>query len=238
MTPILPKPCLCLVTDRTVIKGDRGDLGGLIERVAQAVEGGVDLVQLREKDLPGGELLELAASILAAIAGRAKLIVNERADVALAAGAHGVQLGEDALPVSAARKTVGRGILIGRSVHSETAAIRAEADGADFLVVGAMFASRSHPGEGPAGPDLMRRISGSSRLPLIGIGGITPENAPRVIEAGASGVAVITSILAASDPKAASAQLKEAICEAWRIHEGPAGEVQRVWERETERRYD
>lgn len=220
MTPILPKPCLCLVTDRTVIKGGLGDL---IERVSQAVDGGVDLVQLREKDLSSGELLELAASILAAIAGRAKLIVNERADVALAAGAHGIQLGEDALPVSAARKTVGRGILIGRSVHSETSAIRAEADGADFLVVGAMFASRSHPGEVPAGPDLMRRISGSSRLPLIGIGGITPENAPQVIEAGASGVAVITNILAASDPKAASARLKEAICEAWRIHEGPAG---------------
>ena len=223
MTPILPEPCLCLVTGRTVIKGGRGDLSDLIERVAQAVEGGVDLVQLREKDLPGGELLELAESILEVISGRAKLIVNERADVALAAGAHGVQLGEDALPVSAARMTMGSGALIGRSVHSETGASRAEAGGADFLIVGAMFASRSHPGEGPAGPDLMRRISGSSRLPLIGIGGITPENAPRVIEAGASGVAVITSILAASDPKAASARLKEALCEAWCLYGSPAG---------------
>ncbi len=101
MTTVLPKPCLCLVTDRTVVKGDRGNL---VERVAQAVRGGVDLVQLREKDLPGGELLELASSLLEAIGGRAKLIVNERADVALAVGAQGVQLGEDALPVSAARK--------------------------------------------------------------------------------------------------------------------------------------
>ena len=220
MIPDLPKPCLCLVTDRTLIKGGRGDL---IERVSLAVEGGVDLVQLREKDLPSGELLELATSILAAIAGRAKLIVNERADVALAAGAQGVQLGEDALTVSAARKTVGSGALIGRSVHSESTASQAQADGADYLIVGTMFASRSHPGQEPAGPGLMRQISGNCRLPLIGIGGITPENAPQLIEAGASGVAVITNILAASDPKAASMRLKEAICEAWRIHAGPAG---------------
>ena len=87
MSVSLPKPCLCLVTDRTVIKGGRGDL---VERVTQAVLGGVDLVQVREKDLPGAELLELAGSLLEAIGGRAKLIVNERADVALAAGALGV----------------------------------------------------------------------------------------------------------------------------------------------------
>ena len=216
----LPKPCLCLVTDRTVIKGGRGDL---VERVTQAVLGGVDLVQVREKDLPGAELLELAGSLLEAIGGRAKLIVNERADVALAAGALGVQLGENGLPVNAARKTVGSGALIGRSVHSISGAVRAEADGADFLVVGTMFASRSHPGEEPAGPGLVRRISGNCRLPLIGIGGITPENAPEVIEAGASGVAVITSILAAPDPKAAAARLKAAICEAWRLRVNPAG---------------
>ena len=195
----------------------------MVKRVAMAVDGGVDLVQLREKDLPGGELLELAASILAATDGRAKLIVNEKADVALDVGAQGVQLAEDAMPVSAARKIMGSGALIGRSVHSAPAAIRAEADGADFLIVGAMFASRSHPGEEPAGPELMRRISGSSRLPLIGIGGVTPETAPSVIEAGASGVAVITNILAASDPKAAAARLKEVICESWRVRGNPAG---------------
>jgi len=212
MVEVLPKPCLCLVTDRTVASG------GLVERVAQAVRGGVDLVQLREKDLPGRELLELAESIMAAIGGQAKLIVNERADVALAAGANGVQLGEDGLPVSAARMTLGGEPLIGRSVHSVSAATQAEVDGADFLIVGAMFTSRSHPGENPAGPDLMGRISNKCRLPLIGIGGITPKNASTVIEAGASGVAVITNILAASDPKAAAAQLKEAICQAWRTY--------------------
>lgn len=217
MTLSLPKPCLCLVTDRSATSGD------LVERVAQAVQGGVDLVQLREKDLSGGQLLELAESLLKVIEGRALLIVNERADVALAARAQGVQLGEDGLPVSAARMAVGSGALVGRSVHSVQAAAQAEAEGADFLVVGTMFASRSHPGEEPAGPGLMRQISAKCRLPLIGIGGITPKNAAEVIKARASGVAVISNILAAPDPKIAAEKLKESIQKAWRIHGKPTG---------------
>lgn len=223
MTFILPQPCLCLVTDRAIT---HGDLAKLVEKAVQAVQGGVDLVQLREKDLPAGELLGLATSLLDAIGGRAKLIVNDRADVTLAAGAHGIQLGEDGLPVRAARKTLGAGALIGRSVHSEPGASQAAADGADFLIVGTMFESRSHPGAKPAGTDLMRRVSRNCRLPLIGIGGITPENVAEVIQAGGSGVAVITNILAAPDPEAAAMRLKEAICEAWVIHKSPAGQSQ------------
>ncbi len=176
MIPVLTQPCLCLVTDRTVT---HGDLVELVERAVQAVQGGVDLVQLREKDLPAGELLGLAATLLDAIGGRAKVIVNDRADVALAAGAQGIQLGEDGLPVSAARKTLGSGALIGRSVHSASAASQGETDGADFLIVGAMFASRSHPGQEPAGTDLMRRISCDCQLPLIGIGGSPQRMRPR-----------------------------------------------------------
>lgn len=183
--------------------------------MANAVEGGVDLVQLREKTLLGGQLLDLATALLNAIGGRAKLIVNERADVTLAAGADGAQLGEEGLPVWAARKTLGDDYLIGRSVHSSSAALKAESDGADFLLVGTMYSSRSHPGEQPAGPELMRKIARECHLPLIGIGGITPENAAALIGAGASGVAVITSIMAASDPKAAAERLKEMIVTSW-----------------------
>ncbi|MDA1127925.1 MAG: thiamine phosphate synthase [Chloroflexi bacterium] len=229
MTSVLPLPCLCLVTDRNLAGGDfaRGDFarGDFIERVTLAVRGGVDLVQLREKDLPAGELLDLTRSLLAAIGGQAKLIVNDRADVALAAGAHGVQLGEEGLPVGAARKTLGASSLIGRSVHSETSASQAEDDGADFLLVGTMFASRSHPGEEPAGTALMRRIAGAARLPLIGIGGITPENVPEVLNAGASGVAVISNILAASDPQEAATRLKEVLREAWSVRAIPVREA-------------
>jgi thiamine-phosphate pyrophosphorylase len=209
MRPALPGPCLCLVTDRRI-----GDEGTLVYRAAQAVAGGVDLVQLREKDLPGGRLLELAVALKQAIGDSALLIVNERVDVATAVGANGVQLGEEALPVAVARDMLGPEALIGRSVHSLDGAARAAQEGADFLVVGTIYATRSHPGEEPAGADLIRRIATACSVPLIGIGGINPSNMREVIQAGASGAAVITSILASSDPRQAARELKQAMLAA------------------------
>ena len=210
MALAVPQPCLCLVTDRTVT-GDEA----LISHVAAAVAGGVDMVQLREKDLPGARLLELAETLMEAIGGRALLVVNERVDVALAAGASGTQLGEDALPVTAAREILGGNFLIGRSVHSVEGAVEAVEDGSDFLVVGTMFHTRSHPSAAPIGPGLVSRISQRCTLPLIGIGGINAENLGEVLSAGADGVAVITSILASPDPEGAARQLKRAMIEAW-----------------------
>ena len=211
----LPQPCLCLVTDRKV-----GDQRTMIERIGEAVAGGVDVVQLREKDLPGSDLLRLADSIKRTIKGRALLIINERADVAVAAAADGVQLGEEALPVAPVRRIVGPQALIGRSVHSPDGALRAQAEGASFLVVGTMYATGSHPDANPCGPGLIRQISQlleqhSTPLPLIGIGGITAANLGEVIEAGASGVAVIGSILASPDPRSAAQELKMAMIDAY-----------------------
>lgn len=207
MRPALPYPCLCLVTDRRVAR-DNDDLAA---RVAAAVAGGVDLVQLREKDLPGGQLLKLATTLEERISGRAWLIINERVDVAAALPAAGVQLGEDALPVAAARWLLGPDALLGRSVHSLAGANVAVVDGADFLIAGTMYASRSHPGEPPAGPELIRQIAADIDTPILGIGGITPDNVGAVMQAGASGVAVITNILAATDPEQAAARLKAAM---------------------------
>ena len=166
--------------------------------------------------------MALACSILEVIGEKAKLVVNERADVALAAGSQGVHLGEEGLPVRSARKILGDGPLIGRSVHSIEAAVQADSDGADYLIVGTMYASRSHPGEQPAGPELLRNISGKCQLPLIGIGGVTPDNAVELIEAGASGVAVITNILAADDPRAAAERLKAILMASWSARMSPA----------------
>ena len=177
--------------------------------------GGVDLVQLREKDLPGLPLLELARSLKDAMEDSALLMINERVDVAVAVEADGVQLGEEALPVSAARRILGPDKLIGRSVHSAEGADQAVADGADFLVVGTIFATGSHVGENPSGPGLIRRIAPGCRVPLIGIGGINPSNLSQVMRAGASGVAVITSILAASDSRDAAQSLKQAMLSIW-----------------------
>lgn len=192
----------------------------MVERIGEAVAGGVDVVQLREKDLPGGVLLKLAHSVKRTINGRALLIINERADVAVAAAADGVQLGEEALPLASVRQIVGPQALIGRSVHSSDGALQAQAEGAGFLVVGTMYATGSHPGAQPSGPGLVQQISQNLEqqpvpLPLIGIGGITAANLKAVIEAGASGVAVISSILASQDPRSAAQELKMAMLEAW-----------------------
>ena len=197
----LPSPCLCLVTDRRLAAGE-----DLLEMVRDAVEGGVGMVQLREKDLPGGELLTLAERLKRAIDGKALLIVNERLDVALACGADGVHLGESALPVTRARHIAGDSMLIGRSVHSVQAAMAADVDGADYLIAGTMFETTSKPGKLPEGPALMRQIAGVVGKPVLGIGGVTPQNASQLIEAGSAGVAVLSGILSASDPgKAAEA---------------------------------
>ena len=206
MAITLPWPCLCLVTDRHL-----GSEETLVSRVVQAVAGGVNLVQLREKDLPGRRLLKLANELRGAIGHTALLLINEQVDVAATMRADGVQLGEEALPTKDARKILGPGALIGRSVHSEQGAQLAEAEGADFLLVGTMYATASHPGHEPAGPELIRRIAASCSLPLIGIGGINEANLGPVLEAGAQGVAVISSILAAPDPEQAARRLNQAV---------------------------
>ena len=211
----LKVPCLCLVADCSVVS-----VNEIPDRVRSAVDGGVSMVQLRAKEMPGGLMLSLAREMEDVIGGRAALLINERVDVAAVAPAGGVQLGEAALSASSARQLLPAGSLIGRSVHSVEGALQATSDGADFLVVGTMFATRSHPGEEPAGPGLLRQVAGRCDLPLIGIGGITPENVDSVIEAGASGVAVIRSILAADDPGHAAAEMLSVLEASWQRH-GP-----------------
>ena len=213
MNPRMPEPCLCLVTDRSLCGSDPVELE---RRVALAVRGGVDMVQLREKDLPGGLLLELAARLRKVAAGTALLVVNERVDVAMASGAGGVQLGEEGLPVEVAWRLAGEGSLIGRSVHSVEGALEAQEQGADFLVVGTIFPTGSHPGTEAAGPALLSSLAGRVGIPFLAIGGVTAENAAAVVDAGASGAAVISAILAARDPEAAARELKQVLEAAWR----------------------
>ena len=206
----LPQPLLCLVTDRTL-----GEEATMVDRIAAAVAGGVDMVQLREKDLPGGRLLELAREIVSSVENRPLLMVNDRADVALAAGAAGVQLGEEGLPVSTAREILGPHRLVGRSVHSVEGAVEAASQGADMLIVGTMFQTRSHPGAAAVGPVLLSQISQRCNVPMIGIGGINTTNLGEVLSAGACGVAVISSILTATDPEEAARELKQAMLAEW-----------------------
>lgn len=195
-----------LVTDRARLRGRR-----LEDVASQAVDGGVDAVQLREKDLPGGDLYELATSLRAALGDRALLLVNERADVALAAGADGVHLPEHGLLGKAVREMVGEGCIVGRSVHSVDAAVRAEKDGADFVTVGTIYETASKPGAVPAGVELVGAVAEAVDVPVVAIGGITAENVAAVVQAGAGGVAVIGAIMDADDPKQAAARLRHAL---------------------------
>jgi len=201
-------PVLCFVTDRHRCGGRT-----LVEVAEAAVQGGADMVQVRERDLPPQELLALARTLREITDGRALLFVNDRVDVAIAVVADGVQLGEDALPVEASRE-VGPGLVVGRSVHSVDGAVEAESAGADLLIAGTVFATGSHLAGAPQGVDLLRRIGQRVNLPLLGIGGINAENAGSVIEAGASGAAVVTAISESPDPEAAARAIKEVMLEA------------------------
>ena len=199
-------PTLCLVTDRLRCNGRR-----IEDVVDAAVDGGVGLVQLREKDLPAAELYALALRLKDVVGRRALLFVNDRVDIALAANADGVQLGENALPLEAARQIAGdrvrNSLLLGRSVHSVAGAQKAEAQGADLLVLGTIFPTASHLGATTGGSRIVREVASAVSVPFLGIGGIDATNAGEVIAQGAVGAAVITAITTAENPAAASADL-------------------------------
>jgi thiamine-phosphate pyrophosphorylase len=169
-------------------------------------------VQLREKDLGGRDLLSLAGALGAATQRHgARLLVNDRADVALAAGADGVQRTHDSLPVAVIRR-IAPPLLIGASVHSLAEARDAEAEGADFLVFGPVFDTPAkRPYGPPQGIEALRAVTAASARPVLAIGGITPGRVREVLGAGAAGVGVISAILAAERPGDATRAFLEAL---------------------------
>jgi thiamine-phosphate pyrophosphorylase len=201
-----------LVTDRTLVPLER-----LADVVEQAVRGGVDAVQLREKDLPAEQLTAVGRRLRDVTRGRAALVVNGPVAVARACDADGVHLPETS-PVPA--KSERRGLIVGRSVHSEAMARAAATEGCDYVVLGTVFPSRTHPGGATGGLELVSAVAQVVDLPVVAIGGITAENAGEVIAAGAHGVAVISAILAAEGPHAAAHMLRRAIDAAAGSHAG------------------
>ena len=199
---------LYLVTDRHQTRNRP-----LLTVVEQALEGGVDAIQLREKDLPAGALLALARD-LRRLCDRhgARLLINDRIDVALAAGADGVHLPANSFAPGDARGLLGPDRLVGVSTHSVDEVGRAAAAGADFVVFGPVFETPSKRRFGPAlGIDAVRRASTDASTPVFAIGGITAERAALVRGAGARGVAAIAALLAADDPRAAAQALRAAL---------------------------
>jgi thiamine-phosphate pyrophosphorylase len=172
-------------------------LAELAQRLAGA---GVRLVQLRAKRASSRELLAMARELQAALPAECLLIVNDRADVAALAGAAGVHLGQDDLPPDAAREILGPGRLIGFSTHNEEQVKAAATAPVDYLAFGPIFATTSKDKPDPiVGCEGLKKVRTLTKKPLVAIGGITPENAGQVIEAGADSVAVIRAWLAVDD---------------------------------------
>ncbi len=192
-----------------VITDDLRDGGeGLIARAAAAVVGGATMVQLRLKHADARTLVEVARGLIEAV--RVPVIVNDRADVAIAAGAAGVHLGVDDMPASAVRRIAPADFVIGASVGSDAEVLLAE--GADYVGVGPVFGTVSKLDAGAAiGVEEMQRLIRRCGLPAVGIGGVDETNARLVIDGGADGVAVIRSVLSSADPGSAARTLRSAI---------------------------
>ncbi len=195
-----------LITDCKLVGGD----DALVAKVRAAVTGGVNVVQLREKEISQMQLVVLATRLREVIAGRAKLIVNSAPDVSEAVEADGVHLPEES-PTVAPRIRADRRILVGRSVHSVEAARLAQGEGVDYVVVGPIYETATHEGRAPAGVGLLSDVAAAVSVPVIAIGGIAAEHVRELMISGASGVAVISAILGADDAEAAARKLWDAL---------------------------
>jgi thiamine-phosphate pyrophosphorylase len=202
---------LYVITDRNLSRGRTP-----LRVAAEAISGGADIIQLREKECPGKEMFEGACGIreLTRDSG-VTFIVNDRLDIALASGADGVHLGQEDLPLPVARRIVPEGFLIGVTVHTVDDAARAEREGADYVAVSPVYATRSKDDAGaPCGLAMVREVCVAVSVPVIGIGGITRDNAGGVIAAGADGVAVISAVVSADDIAGAARDFKNIIARA------------------------
>ncbi|UYZ11544.1 thiamine phosphate synthase [Brevibacillus sp. WF146] len=193
-----------------VITSGRQSLDEVLRVAEAAFVGGMDCLHIREKQRTARECMEWVEA-LARVMPRERILVNDRVDVAAAAGCRGAHLAYHSLTPSEARRVLKPGQRIGRSVHSLDEARQAAAEGADYLLYGHVFPSTSKPGLAPRGTDELREIAAQVRIPVIGIGGVTPENAGQVLAAGCAGVAVLSGITAASDPAAAARAYREAL---------------------------
>ncbi|MHB8170580.1 MAG: thiamine phosphate synthase [Thermincolia bacterium] len=182
----------------------------MLDVVAQAIEGGAKVVQLREKETTARELLKLAEKlrVMTREAG-VTFIVNDRVDLAKAADADGVHLGQEDLPLEVARELLGRDKLIGISTHTLEQAVAAEEAGADYIGVGPIFPTESKKNLDPlVGTKLLARIKEGVNIPIVAIGGINEENAAQVVEVGADSIAVISAVMGADNPVVAAKRLQ------------------------------
>lgn len=199
---------LCYITDRRALEPQP-----LLPRILDAVRAGVDLVQIREKDMPARELVELVRAAVEAAQGTSThIVVNDRLDVALTAGAAGVHLGTQSLPARVVRTCVPEGFLVGVSCHSLDEALAAESARADYIVLGPVFETPSKiPYGPPLGVEKLREVAARVKLPVLALGGITVERVKTCLEAGAAGIAGISIF---QDCESLEERVRE-ICASW-----------------------
>ena len=186
----------------------RDGQAGLIARAAAATHGGATCIQLRLKDVSARDLVGVAKELVRAVG--VPVVVNDRADVAIAAGAAGVHLGADDLPAAAVRRIASEGFIIGVSVGNDAEVENSE--GADYAGIGPFFTTASKVDAGKAiGAEGFARLAIATGLPAVAVGGVTAENASIAIEAGARGIAVIAGVFGSIDPEAAARRLRSAI---------------------------
>lgn len=203
---------LYLVTDRRLATGFT-----LEELLTRAIEGGVTVVQLREKECSSREFYELALRAKKILPPEIPLIINDRLDIALASGASGLHLGQSDLPVEVARKHLGPEAIIGLSVENLEQLKEAVNLPVDYLAISPVFPTPTKTDTGPAwGLDGLEQARNLTDLPLVAIGGINESNVVSVIKAGADGVAVVSAICAARDPEEAARRLRNIIEKATR----------------------
>ncbi len=197
---------------------DRRQTGGrpLAPLVGQAAAAGLRTVQVRERDLATRDLLALSAELRAMMQAQGgRVMINDRADLVLALGADGVHLRADSLPVKVVRRLLGPERLIGVSAHSLDEVVRAESDGADFVVLGPVYDTPSKREYGPPiGLHLLEAAGRRCRIPVFAIGGITAARVAEVRRAGAYGVAVVSAILSAESAASATRQFLDALARA------------------------
>ncbi|WP_342358427.1 thiamine phosphate synthase [Terrarubrum flagellatum] len=189
---------------------------GLVETALRAIAGGATLVQLRDREAGGRELLEMARALVAAVQPLGvPVIVNDRPDIARAAGAWGVHVGQDDIPTAAAREIMGADAIVGLSITSEAEMRAAPFDLVDHLGVGPVFGAGVKTDASPTiGLDGLRACAALSRKPVVAIGGVNASNAAACVAHGADGVAVVSAIAGQPDPKAAAAALRKTVDEA------------------------
>ncbi len=192
----------------TAARTGRGDLAGFLDAILGA---GVDIVQLREKDAEAGDLLRWAEAFRAAADRHGALFtMNDRPDVALAAGADGVHVGQNDLPVGWARRVVGPDAIVGLSCHSAADHARAPAD-ADYLTAGPLFATPTKPGRPGVGLELVRSAARTVERPWFAIGGIDASTVRDVVDAGATRIVVVRAVTGATDPARAVSELRSSL---------------------------